>query len=391
LAGLNPYNQYYLELANNQQNQLNLLAPPQKPVNDKLPGPDESGSVVDLDFFEASRPTDPNSDPGIEHGDLTKATMRGEGFTGHVSRRSVPHGVDDDIAAGARIAMSQASNKSDYFNALDSSIKSDQTGFLKDVTKSLQQVDRAGTKDSVVNISQGLGKSREVSNLMMAAMQDPDMLQNTTSAFGVKKDDFLSSDKKVSGKARATVMQGLVDRVNRDTDGNPEIAKAKSQYDQTVQNLADKRVFVAVAAGNEGTSVQDMVGSKKAAETVQTPDDYYTNPLSNSNTDTIGSVEGSRQNPTQMTAQAYSNPSPGVTQYANGREYTRNEQGTSFATPRYSSVESSLLKLYPNASHDEIRQMISGDSLSDDVPNQAGARMLDETKARDFLHSGALN
>ena len=360
--------------------------------------PNQSGSLILEDFFDG---TDP-------HGDVVAFAADQEGFKGPLIPRTLPGGPELQNALAAQAALANAGQSADQVRAdLTSYVDNMQLCLLKPTAEQLGELKQSGANHSAVNLSQSGGKARLTDNLYDEVMKawdpttPPDVRQqavqlvdNLSLAFGLNADKINSADP----AERAQFNQKLIDFVSQAADANPGEKAEKAQYDQAVDGLEASKVSVVVAAGNDGVLMSEMQQDSGGA-TPTVPTDFYVNPLSNSETTTVGATSYNLQNGNWVENVAdYNSPTSGINIYAWGSVGTSqdpndvHEWGTSFAAPRVSAAEARLHQMFPNMSNADVSKLLTQDltkTLPDYGSNPA-APVLDYQQADNFLTSGTL-
>jgi hypothetical protein len=328
--------------------------------NQSAPSKDTSGNLVEVDPFV------PTPDLGwLAHGQICEDAARNVGFKGRIVSRQM--GSDDPADIKQRqqgvATMNNADpkqTKQQFLHGFDQVNISSEASLLKSTTGQLQDLKKAGTNHSAVNISMGSSKAslstdriQQAADAFAASHQTGHLnalASNYAKAFNVDTDKLMGDDKKASAKEWAKLDQGIINRVNSGLNGSSEVKQAKGNYDEAVQSMDPLKNSV-VVAGEESGQVQGLA----RAEHLQLPKDFYDNALSDKDNITV-SAAGSQKHPHSTNASAYVNRSSNTAVFADGQQ--DGYQGTSFAAPRVAAMAATLQKQHPEMSNAEVRQQI---------------------------------
>lgn len=333
-------------------------------------GPNSPGSVIvfedrfDCQFLEES------------HGSLVHRSLRSSGFQGQIQHQGLHHtplpgnGIHDSNLSPAETRK-----------RLEDEVRRKVVDNLKSYTEALNHQSRAGVKNSVVNISGGLNKADLLRNFMkqLENSRSPAALQNLAKAFGVDLQKLSSPDPAVSGPEHRKLQQGLVDSINRGLDGNPEVNKARKDYDQAVRRFESNHNSVVVSVGNTGEEEQRVYPG------VKLPTDFQKSFNVNDQVTPVGSsIPGIGRMPYTSNERSDAIHTDGMAPGDNVRCGERPDQGTSYAAPRVSGLLAEIHRRYPNLTSQQAENL-----LRQQLTNQSrGYTEVDPQKSRRFLAEG---
>ena len=311
---------------------------------------DGSGTLYVVDSFRKAD----------DHGYGVIQAARNAGFQGQIQGMNYGATAPDLAPGGAAARKAAASQEmsdpsrtpKQFLASFDQYAGNAQTAFLHGVTQQLKTIDQQGAHDSAVNLSQNMNKAEIFGQMAEKLNTDPAFTENAIKAFGADRNQVFSQDAAVASSARTKLYQAMLDRVDRTVDHSPSSKQAKAEYDQTVATLAQKNVSVVVSSGNEGRQIHDLE-QVNAMGHLKVPQGFYDNPLSNSQTTTVGEVNFGNKNRGQETGtiRDTSSPSKNVTLYADGELTPGGEHGTSFSAPAVAAGLAKEHAVYPGLSN----------------------------------------
>ncbi|MBS2040212.1 S8/S53 family peptidase [bacterium] len=310
------------------------------------------------------------------HGSLVSRSARSSGFQGPIQRQQLSFGPGPNGLGLFEPNLSPAEAR----KRLEAQASSMVTGNLNSYTAALNHQSAAGVKNSVVNLSGGLNKADVFRNMMNSALASPETMDNAFRAAGVDKDKMASPDPKVSGPEHLKFQQMMMDSINRGLDGNPQVGKARRNYDQAVQRFEANHNSVVVAVGNTGED------RGRIHPGVKVPDDFDRSFNINDQVTAVGSsLRG-------LGRASYSANERNNIIYAEGlapgdnlpQGQTQVADGTSYAAPRVSALMAEIHRRHPKLTSQQAENLLR-QQLTDE---RGGYTEVDPLKARRFLAEG---
>jgi hypothetical protein len=310
-----------------------------------------------------------------DHGSLVTRSVRSTGFHGQIQRQLL-HRQEMKGLGVHEPNLSPAETR----KRIEQEAQQMVTHSLQGFTEALNHQSRAGVKNSAVNFSSGLNKADVLQNLEKQLAKNPDALDNAARAFGVDLQKLRSGDPKVSGPELRKLQQGLLDSINRGLDGNPEVNKAKKDYEQAVRRFESNHNSVVVSVGNTGGREHELAPGLKF------PADFQKSFNINDQVTPVGSsLPG-------LGRMGYSSNERKNTIYTDGNAPRDNlpfpgqqaEYGTSFAAPRVTALLAEIHRRYPKLTHQQAENL-----LRQQLTNHShGYTEVDPQKSQRFLAEG---
>lgn len=273
----------------------------------------------------------------------------------------------------------------------------EQAGILRTGSKALIDSLQASATQQVTNLSLGASSSNTVKHLYndIRANWQPvpenetgeqrfgrergrGVMNNLAAAWDIPVDSLNSGDPLISGPARQKFQQRLITEVSAAGD-DPMVKEARTLYSKIVDDYESRNNSVVVSAGNDG-GLLGLMREDNGGRELSTAKGFYDNPLAVPNVTTVGALHGT---PGGVVVAPYSSPSEQVDVNAWGN--LRNlKSGTSFAAPRVAAMMQRLHHENPQATSDEIQQMMIGKFFSTDaaVPSEREGVVPDYMKSQ---------
>lgn len=294
----------------------------------------QAGSLVVIDqFFQ------PTGVP-FTHGQSVVATARASGFQGPILEMDTTFSLNEatvgrlDKIAAAQARFLEKENPAEVREALREVSVLKRTYALERSSENLEQLQRAGLKDSAVNLSLGHNSADDTRRLLAKTMaseagdadQAGKVLLQVLRGFCEDWSSFVSDDPSVAGRERARVASRLA-AFFQETISDPRWLQARQRYDRAVEKLESQGNSVVVAAGNEG-EVKSFLQAWCLDNLPELPEGFEDNDLSNSAVTVVGALQGAA-------VASYSSRDREVDFYADGTAALGEvQEGTSFAAPR---------------------------------------------------------
>lgn len=358
----------------------------------EVPNQPPPGSLVMIDNFEQS-----HQDAG--HGNVGAFAARQHGFRGNIYAEKAGPDVltqkPDTMAT--RESLNEPQTPEYTRRALQDFSRQNHRDLLQGLAGDMDKLQGLGLKDSAVNISMGtsplrmanqiLGEVREGTN---PASDNFQFSQNVLKAYNIDVAKLSSPDPKVSGPERNRLQQSLLTATQAGAD-SPEVAQARSQYDQAVTKLQAQNNSVVVSAGNDQQITSDWTQEAQGIAPQVGPQ-ANRNVLVNSAVTTVGATQWLRgsQGLSERVA-PYSNQDPEVDILASGAVGNgfdvnqKNVAGTSYAAPRVAAALATLHGTHPGATAGQMRNLMQNrltHSLS------GGESVLNFGKAEEYMRLG---
>jgi hypothetical protein len=260
-------------------------------------------------------------------------------------------------------------------------VRLEQTSMLRTGSMALVESLQAGSTQQVTNLSLTASPSnttRHMYNDIRANWQPvPEneseeqrsrrerggqLMNNLADAWNIPLESLNSTDTTVSGPARQQFQQRLINQV-AEAGNDPMMQEGRALYSRLVDEYEARNNSVVVAAGNDG----ELLGSMRednGGRDLTTPAGFFDNPLAVPNATTVGSLDVT---PTGVGVAPYSSPSGQVDVHAWGN-LSSGQSGTSFASPRVGAMMQRLHHENPQATSDEVQQMMIRRFFSTETP-----------------------
>ncbi|MFN8611776.1 MAG: S8 family serine peptidase [Vulcanimicrobiota bacterium] len=347
----------------------------------------QPGTLYLSDFFKSNQPDQ------MSHGEIVERSALSSGFSGPIVRHEVPDNPLTEKAHRLGSYLDQRQFTPEEMRTyLGSYAEQCQVGQMQSATADLRMWLEQGAHHSSINLSRGCGQAQVVEAIyhqvndawgFEGASQVASLRRLNKVAAGLEVDvpSLLSRDPQVAGPARQEFQQKLVDLVARASQHSPLLAQAQSEYDEVVNQLAQSKVSITVAAANSGTLLDEMAREAYGLR-LHTPANFWNNRLANAQVVTVGGTSQGRVAP-------YTNPDPGIDFWADGDARVDPKDpsklvnyGTSFAAPRLGVLLSRAHQLHPDWSNQQAEQFLR-EHLTAPLDNQTPA--IDPAAAHDYL------
>lgn len=348
----------------------------------------QPGTLYLSDFFKSNGPDQ------MPHGEIVERSAISSGFSGAVVRHEVPDNALTDKAHRLGSYLDQRQFTPEEMRAyLASYAEQCQVGQMQTATQDLQMWLNQGVHHSTVNLSRGCGQAQVVEAIyhnvndawgFEGASQVASLRRLTKVAAGLEVDlpSLLSHDAQIAGPARRDFQQKLIELVDRASQNSALLQQAQAEYDGVVDQLAQQKVSVTVAAANSGGILKEMAREAHDLK-VQTPANFWNNRLANAQVVTVGGTS-------QGQIAGYTNPDPGIDFYADGDARVDPKDpsklvnyGTSFAAPRMGALLSRAHQLHPEWTNQQAEQFVR-EHLTDPL-NGTQTPSLNAALAQEYL------
>lgn len=341
------------------------------------------GTLILNDYFD--------NHSGKAHGEVVEESSRDVGFGNAIVRHQA---AENPAVKAAERFYSRLDNRQFSPQAMRQFtydyMMNRQLGSLQSATQELTDLTELGTKQSVLNLSRGWGKAQIMESLYervrigwdqtahpQARTVGERRVRKLAPALGLDADMVLKGE----GDSRARFQQGLLSLLD-EAGADTRVGQAQADYDKAVEKFESQGNSVVVAAANSGRVLNMMALD---APTPQLAADFFRNRLANDQVTTVGATRWSGDH--EIVAD-YTNMDPGIDLYADGQMH--DAWGTSFATPRIASVMAELHLKHPEATSDQVEDMV-GKQFSSSLSDYGAwkvAPALDEAKAHQWLSGG---
>jgi hypothetical protein len=360
-------------------------SPPADPVQMKLGMTAKAdlkpGSLIVADAFLPAMPImGPFGGGGPvskAHGELVKSSAEDAGFKGNLVRSPLDHSFtpNPDEMRATELTFQRVSKLApeEYRKNIAEYAEVSYASTLHQTTERLEGLQEAGTKNSVVNFSQGLSKASLVGKVYSSAYMTPQGLEGAAGAFGLSADKLMSKDPEVSGPERARFQQALTDAVSGSIDNSEKVKAAKATYAGAVRKFEGQNNSVVVSAGNDGDVLKQLQDDANGAK-LNVPKDWVDNVLVTPDVTAVGALD-------QGKAAQYSSKFAEVDVYANGS--IEDSKGTSFAAPRVAATMAGLHGTHPELSSSQVENLMKQQFTTERQDLEAPA--LEVERTREFL------
>jgi len=345
------------------------------------PTPTRPGSVVILDTFRADRS---NSTPA---GDVAMYAMSKP--AGDVARMEIARPAID--VSWLTVPQQQATPQQ-IRDRMQNELAESRVRMLDGATQSLRGLEQEGLRNSAINMPPGPSTGAEVwatyGGLRQAWEADSSptsgsriALDNYCRAFGLDASKVIHKDPSISEPARAKLQQALV-KLSEDAANSPQVKQSQQQFAQSVESLADKKVSVVVAAGEQlGT---DTMASDRGAAKLDIGDNYHQGIFSVPGAVKVGASFVDEDGVTKPWTKTES-----VDILADstlkGQDGTATSQwGSQAAAPRVSTALAALHARHPDKGNSEILSMLQSGG-SEPVAGDKPVANMQESKLKTLL------
>lgn len=315
------------------------------------------GSVIVTDNFY--RETNSNAS---SHGLRVASTVVAAGFPGAVvanQKQDLKHPGSLMIQS----ALGSASfDKNTTMSLLSTLVDLDVSTTLDSYSAELYEGLQMGEFNSVRNFSSGISKSTVVEGIFSGALaqyesDDPQLkargqttLDNFARAYDLSFDALTSGDRQTRVREKARLFTGLAQTVSETIDHSPNIAWSRQRFRGMVRAYESRNNSVVLAAGNHGR-MRELAGEFG----ITLPQDVDISLLAVNEVTVVGAAGDSG-------IADYSSRYSQVDIYADGDSVDplsgESSSGTSYAAPRVAAVMASLHALYPQATSEEVEEMM---------------------------------